>query len=67
MQQRPVRHLQGNVTRFKSVALNLKDARGKDIFMKLARDADIVIENYRPGVARKLGGLAKRRRGRARF
>lgn len=39
----------------KSLALNLKDARGRDIFMKLARDADIVIENYRPGVVRKLG------------
>ena len=39
----------------KSVALDMKDARGKDIFMKLARDADILIENYRPGVARKLG------------
>jgi crotonobetainyl-CoA:carnitine CoA-transferase CaiB-like acyl-CoA transferase len=39
----------------KSLALNLKDARGKDIFMKLARDADIVIENYRPGVTRSLG------------
>jgi crotonobetainyl-CoA:carnitine CoA-transferase CaiB-like acyl-CoA transferase len=39
----------------KSVALNMKDARGKDIFGKLARDADILIENYRPGVTRKLG------------
>lgn len=39
----------------KSLALNLKDARGKEIFMKLARDADIVIENYRPGVTRNLG------------
>ena len=39
----------------KSVALNLKEARGKEIFLKLARDADIVIENYRPGVTRKLG------------
>jgi crotonobetainyl-CoA:carnitine CoA-transferase CaiB-like acyl-CoA transferase len=39
----------------KSVALNLKDERGKQIFLKLARDADIVIENYRPGVTRKLG------------
>ena len=27
----------------KSVALNMKEGRGKDIFMKLARDADIVI------------------------
>src|SRR3977135_4252218 len=39
----------------KSVALNMKDPRGKEVFMKLARDADIVIENYRPGVTRKLG------------
>ena len=39
----------------RSVALDLKDARGKEVFMKLARDADIVIENYRPGVVRKLG------------
>lgn len=39
----------------KSLALNLKDARGKDVFMKLARDADIVVENYRPGVTRNLG------------
>ena len=39
----------------KSVALNLKDPRGKDVFLKLARDADIVIENYRPGVTRSLG------------
>jgi crotonobetainyl-CoA:carnitine CoA-transferase CaiB-like acyl-CoA transferase len=39
----------------KSLALNLKDARGKDIFMTLAREADIVIENYRPGVTRSLG------------
>ncbi len=39
----------------KSVALDLKDARGREIFMKLARDADIIVENYRPGVTRKLG------------
>ena len=39
----------------KSLALNLKDARGKDVFMRLARDADIVLENYRPGVTRSLG------------
>jgi crotonobetainyl-CoA:carnitine CoA-transferase CaiB-like acyl-CoA transferase len=38
-----------------SVGLNMKDARGKEIFMKLARDADIIMENYRPGVTRKLG------------
>ncbi len=39
----------------KSVALNMKDPRGKEVFLKLARDADIIMENYRPGVTRKLG------------
>jgi crotonobetainyl-CoA:carnitine CoA-transferase CaiB-like acyl-CoA transferase len=39
----------------KSLALNMKEPRGKDIFMKLARDADILIENYRPGVTANLG------------
>ena len=39
----------------KSVALNLKDARGKEIFLKLAARADIITENFRPGVTRKLG------------
>jgi len=39
----------------KSLGLNLKDPRGKDIFMKLAARADIITENFRPGVTRKLG------------
>ncbi len=39
----------------KSVALNLKDPRGKEIFMKLAAKADIITENFRPGVIKKLG------------
>jgi crotonobetainyl-CoA:carnitine CoA-transferase CaiB-like acyl-CoA transferase len=33
----------------------MKDPRGKEVFLKLARDADIIMENYRPGVTRKLG------------
>jgi len=39
----------------KSVALDMKDPRGREIFMKIAQDADIIVENYRPGVTRKLG------------
>ena len=39
----------------KSVALDLKRPQGKEIFMQLAAKADIVVENYRPGVARRLG------------
>ena len=37
----------------KSLTLNLKDARGQEIARKLALDADIIIENYRPGVLEK--------------
>lgn len=39
----------------KSLGLNMKDPRGKEIFMKLAARADIITENFRPGVVRKLG------------
>jgi crotonobetainyl-CoA:carnitine CoA-transferase CaiB-like acyl-CoA transferase len=39
----------------KSLGLNLKDARGREIFMKLAAQADIITENFRPGVVKKLG------------
>jgi crotonobetainyl-CoA:carnitine CoA-transferase CaiB-like acyl-CoA transferase len=39
----------------KSLGLNMKDPRGKEIFMKLAAKADIITENFRPGVVRKLG------------
>lgn len=39
----------------KSVTLNMKDTRGQEIARKLALDADIIIENYRPGVLEKWG------------
>jgi formyl-CoA transferase len=39
----------------KSIALNLKDARAQAIAGALALDADVVIENYRPGVLEKWG------------
>lgn len=39
----------------KGITLNLKTEKGKEIFKKLAAKADIVIENYRPGVMDKLG------------
>lgn len=37
----------------KGITLNLKT--GKDIFFKLVREADVLIENFRPGVMKKLG------------
>ena len=39
----------------KSVTLNLKSDAGKAIARQLAREADIVIENFRPGLLEKLG------------
>ncbi|MES2014914.1 MAG: CaiB/BaiF CoA-transferase family protein [Pseudomonadota bacterium] len=39
----------------KSITLNLKDARGRAIAKQLALEADIIIENYRPGVLEKWG------------
>ena len=39
----------------KSICLNLKDKDSKDIFFKLIKDADALIEGFRPGVTEKLG------------
>src|SRR5258708_39697827 len=36
-------------------SLNLKDKEGVAIFMKLAKTADVVVENYRPDVKDRLG------------
>jgi len=39
----------------KSVTINLKADQGKEIFRKLVQTADIVVENFRPGVMKRLG------------
>jgi crotonobetainyl-CoA:carnitine CoA-transferase CaiB-like acyl-CoA transferase len=39
----------------KSVVLDLKDERGLDIFHSLVAQADVVIDNFRPGVMARLG------------
>ncbi|WP_343739238.1 CoA transferase, partial [Achromobacter sp.] len=39
----------------RSLAIDLKSAGGKEIIQKLAAQADVFIQNYRPGVAGRLG------------
>lgn len=39
----------------KSLTLNLQTNEGREIFYGLVKNADVVIENYRPGVTKKLG------------
>lgn len=39
----------------KSVVLNLKEERGLEIFYQLVAAADVVIDNFRPGVMARLG------------
>ncbi|WP_066737054.1 CaiB/BaiF CoA-transferase family protein [Cupriavidus sp. D384] len=39
----------------RSITINLKHARGKEVFRKLVQSADVVVENFRPGVMARLG------------
>lgn len=39
----------------RSITINLKHARGKEVFRKLVQSADVVVENFRPGVMTRLG------------
>ncbi|MEK6572318.1 MAG: CaiB/BaiF CoA-transferase family protein [Bacteroidota bacterium] len=38
-----------------SLTLNLKEQQAKEIFKKLTKTADVVVENFRPGVMERLG------------
>src|SRR5437867_164460 len=39
----------------RSITVNFKSPRGKEVFRKLVRSADVVVENFRPGVMDRLG------------
>ena len=38
-----------------SITLNTKSVEGKELFKRLVKDADILVENFRPGVMDRLG------------
>lgn len=39
----------------RSITLNFKHDKGRDLFRKLVERADVVVENFRPGVMERLG------------
>ncbi len=59
----PTRRLKGFGTGYfyfynrnkKSLAINLKDEKGKEIIYRLARECDVLIENFGPGTMDRLG------------
>ena len=39
----------------RSITLNLRNPKGRDVFMEMAKTADVIVENYTPGVTSRLG------------
>src|SRR6476659_7978338 len=39
----------------RSIRLNLKHEKGKEVLLKLVREYDVVLESFRPGVMERLG------------
>ena len=39
----------------RSITINLKSAKGQDVFRRLVANSDVVVENFRPGVMDRLG------------
>jgi len=39
----------------RSLTLNLQDPKAQEVFMKLAKDTDVVVENFTPGVMERFG------------
>ena len=39
----------------KSITLDLRSPEGRDILIRLIRKSDVVVDNYRPGVMKKMG------------
>ena len=51
----------------RSIRINLKEERGREVLLRLVRDYDVVLESFRPGVLDRLGvgyeRCARRTRG----
>ena len=39
----------------RSITINLKSAKGQEVFKRLVAASDVVVENFRPGVMERLG------------
>ena len=39
----------------RSITINLKSDKGRDVFKRLVAASDVVVENFRPGVMERLG------------
>jgi alpha-methylacyl-CoA racemase len=51
----PPFHAYGGHRGMQRILVDLKHDTGRDAFLRLARDADVVIESFRPGVVHSLG------------
>jgi alpha-methylacyl-CoA racemase len=47
----------------RSARLNLKEERGREVLLRLAKDYDVLLESFRPGVLDRLGVGCERLRG----
>jgi alpha-methylacyl-CoA racemase len=52
---RPPFYAYSGARHLRHVAVDLKDPDGRDAFLALVRDADVVVESFRPGVVDRLG------------
>jgi alpha-methylacyl-CoA racemase len=55
VQVRPPFHTYGAGRGMQRIQIDLKAAAGRNVFLRLAESADVVIESYRPGVVDRLG------------
>ena len=51
----PAFHAYGGGRRMQHIRIDLRSDAGRDVFLRLVRTADVVVESYRPGVADRLG------------